>query len=51
MSHREKDPLRLLTDAEHAALTQQGLTIKPTLLDQSPPLRMLLVLDNLGTGR
>ena len=27
---------------------QQGLSIKPTLLDQLPPLRMLLVLDNLA---
>ena len=27
---------------------QEGLTIKPTLLDQLPPLRMLLVLDNLA---
>jgi hypothetical protein len=27
---------------------QQGLTIKPTLLDELPPLRMLLVLDNLA---
>jgi DDE superfamily endonuclease len=27
---------------------QDGLTIKPTLLDQLPPLRMLLVLDNLA---
>ena len=26
---------------------QEGLTIKPTLLDELPPLRMLLVLDNL----
>jgi hypothetical protein len=27
---------------------QEGLTIKPTLLDELPPLRMLLVLDNLA---
>jgi len=27
---------------------QDGLTIKPTLLDELPPLRMLLVLDNLA---
>ena len=27
---------------------QEGLTIKPTLLDALPPLRMLLVLDNLA---
>lgn len=27
---------------------QKGLTIRPTLLDQLPPLRMLLVLDNLA---
>jgi hypothetical protein len=27
---------------------QEGLTIKPTLLEQLPPLRMLLVLDNLA---
>jgi transposase len=27
---------------------QEGLTIKPTLLQQLPPLRMLLVLDNLA---
>jgi hypothetical protein len=27
---------------------QEGLTIKPTLLDEPPPLRMLLVLDNLA---
>ena len=27
---------------------QRGLIIKPTLLDESPPLRMLLVLDNLA---
>jgi len=27
---------------------QQGLSIKPTLLDELPPLRMLLVLDNLA---
>ena len=27
---------------------QSGLTIKPTLLDELPPLRMLLVLDNLA---
>jgi hypothetical protein len=27
---------------------QDGLTIKPTLLDDLPPLRMLLVLDNLA---
>lgn len=27
---------------------QQGLSIKPTLLDKLPPLRMLLVLDNLA---
>jgi DDE superfamily endonuclease len=27
---------------------QEGLSIKPTLLDNSPPLRMLLVLDNLA---
>jgi hypothetical protein len=29
-------------------LWQGGLTIKPTLLDELPPLRMLLVLDNLA---
>ncbi len=27
---------------------QEGLTIRPTLLDELPPLRMLLVLDNLA---
>jgi hypothetical protein len=27
---------------------QEGLTIRPTLLDEPPPLRMLLVLDNLA---
>jgi DDE superfamily endonuclease len=27
---------------------QQGLTVKPTLLSEPPPLRMLLVLDNLA---
>src|SRR4051812_18348376 len=27
---------------------QEGLTIKPTLLEESPPLRMLLVMDNLA---
>ena len=27
---------------------QDGLTIKPTLLEELPPLRMLLVLDNLA---
>ena len=27
---------------------QDGLTIKPTLLDELPPLRMLLILDNLA---
>lgn len=27
---------------------QEGLTVKPTLLDELPPLRMLLVLDNLA---
>jgi hypothetical protein len=27
---------------------QEGLTVKPTLLDRLPPLRMLLVLDNLA---
>ena len=27
---------------------QEGLTIKPTLLEEPPPLRMLLVLDNLA---
>jgi hypothetical protein len=27
---------------------QEGLSIKPTLLDETPPLRMLLVLDNLA---
>src|SRR5262249_59946521 len=27
---------------------QQGLTVKPTLLVEPPPLRMLLVLDNLA---
>src|SRR5205807_10635394 len=27
---------------------QAGLTVKPTLLDRLPPLRMLLVMDNLA---
>lgn len=27
---------------------QQGLTLKPTLLEELPPLRMLLILDNLA---
>ena len=27
---------------------QEGLSIRPTLLSESPPLRMLLVLDNLA---
>jgi hypothetical protein len=30
---------------------QAGLTVKPTLLDRLPPLRMLLVLDNLAGHR
>lgn len=30
---------------------QKGLSIKPTLLEESPPLRMLLVLDNLAGHR
>jgi hypothetical protein len=39
------DPGSLLASWER---WQQGLTVKPTLADDLPPLRMLLVLDNLA---
>jgi transposase len=39
------DPGSLLASWER---WQQGLTVKPTLADELPPLRMLLVLDNLA---
>lgn len=39
------DPRSLLASWER---WQQGLTVKPTLADDLPPLRMLLVLDNLA---
>ncbi len=48
---------KILPDADNRAAWerwQAGLTVKPTLLDQLPPLRMLLVMDNLAghlTGR
>jgi len=40
-------PAQLLTDRAAWAVWQDGLTVRPTLPVDLPPLRMLLVLDNL----
>jgi len=44
-------PPRMLREDDHRAAWerwQAGLTVKPTLPDELPPLRMLLVMDNLA---